>query len=125
MKLTKILITDSSKTTILIRLMVGAVFLSEGIQKFLYPDLRGAGRFEKIELPSPDFLGNLVGLFEVLAGALILVGLLTRIAAVPTLIIMLVAIATTNQLFCRRKDFGLCFMAAGQIGRCCWAQYSY
>ena len=75
----KILDTDHSKTTILIRLMVGVVFLSEGIQKFLFPVLRGAGRFEKIGLPSPEFLGGFVGTFEILCGTLILLGLLTRL----------------------------------------------
>jgi putative oxidoreductase len=94
--LKKIIQTDSSKTTLLIRLMVGAVFLSEGIQKFLFPAIRGAGRFEKIGLPAPEFLGSFVGGFEIVCGALILLGLFTRLAAIPTLIIMLVAIATTK-----------------------------
>ncbi|MGE5944407.1 MAG: DoxX family protein [Flavobacteriales bacterium] len=94
--LKKIIHTDNSKTTILIRLMVGAVFLSEGIQKFLFPAVRGAGRFEKIGLPSPEFLGAFVGSFEIICGALILLGLLTRLASIPTLIIMLVAIVTTK-----------------------------
>lgn len=88
--------TDESRTTILIRLMVGAVFLSEGIQKFLFPEELGAGRFEKIGFPNPDFLGTFVGSFELICGALVLLGLLTRIAALPLLIIMLVAIATTK-----------------------------
>lgn len=88
--------SDHSKTTIIIRFMVGAVFLSEGIQKFLFPAIRGAGRFEKIGLPSPEFLGSFVGTFEVVCGALILIGLLTRMASVPTFVIMLVAIATTK-----------------------------
>ncbi|MDR7132673.1 putative membrane protein YphA (DoxX/SURF4 family) [Algoriphagus sp. 4150] len=92
----KILRTSEDKSILLIRLMVGAVFLSEGIQKFLFPAIRGAGRFEKIGLPSPEFLGAFVGAFEILCGALILIGLLTRLAAIPTLIIMLVAIATTK-----------------------------
>lgn len=51
----KIIHTDNSKTTIIIRLIVGVVFLSEGIQKFLFPAIRGAGRFETIGLPFPDF----------------------------------------------------------------------
>lgn len=92
----KIIDSDHSKSTIIIRLMVGAVFLSEGIQKFLFPAIRGAGRFEKIGLPSPEFLGSFVGTFEVVCGALILIGLLTRLASVPTFVIMLVAIATTK-----------------------------
>jgi uncharacterized membrane protein YphA (DoxX/SURF4 family) len=92
----KIIYTDHSKTTILIRLLVGAVFLSEGIQKFLFPAIRGAGRFEKIGLPAPEFLGTVVGSFEILCGTLILAGLCTRLASIPLIIIMLVAIATTK-----------------------------
>lgn len=92
----KIFSTDNASTTIIIRLIVGAVFLSEGIQKFLFPAIRGAGRFEKIGLPSPEFLGSFVGVFEILCGILILLGLLTRLASIPTLVIMLVAIATTK-----------------------------
>lgn len=92
----KIIQTDNSKTTILIRLAVGAVFLSEGIQKFLFPAIRGAGRFEKVGLPSPDFLGSFVGGFEIVCGILILIGLFTRLASIPVMIIMLVAFATTK-----------------------------
>lgn len=92
----KIIHTDNAKTTILIRLMVGIVFLSEGIQKFLFPDTRGAGRFEKIGFPLPEFFWGFVGVFEVICGACILLGIFTRLASIPTLIIMLVAIATTK-----------------------------
>jgi putative oxidoreductase len=92
----KIFKTDHAKSTILIRLMVGAVFLSEGIQKFLFPAVRGAGRFEGIGLPAPEFLGSLVGGFEVVCGTLILLGLFTRLAAIPLITIMVVAILTTK-----------------------------
>jgi len=92
----KLIGSDHSKTTIIIRLMVGVVFLSEGIQKFLFPAIRGAERFEKIGLSSPEFLGTFVGTFEIVCGALILLGLLTRLASIPTLVIMLVAMATTK-----------------------------
>jgi|SRR5690606_14589599 len=92
----KIIQSDHSKTTIIIRLIVGTIFLSEGIQKFLYPEMRGAGRFEKIGLPSPEFLGVFVGSFEIVCGTLILLGLLTRLASVPVFIIMTVAIITTK-----------------------------
>ncbi len=92
----QILSTDQAKTTILIRFMVGFVFLSEGIQKFLFPATRGAGRFEKIGLPNPEFLGSFVGSFEVVCGVLLILGFFTRIAAFPLLVIMLVAIATTK-----------------------------
>nr|WP_315248290.1 DoxX family protein [uncultured Flavobacterium sp.] len=92
----KIFKTDNSKATILIRLMVGTVFLSEGIQKFLFADSLGSGRFAKIGLPSPEFLGSFVGLFEIICGVLILLGLITRLATIPLIAIMFVAIATTK-----------------------------
>ena len=76
--------------------MVGAIFLSEGLQKFLFPENRGAGRFEKIGLPEPEFLGTFDGTFEVLCGFLILVGLGTRLALIPLMVIMLIALATTK-----------------------------
>lgn len=76
--------------------MIGGIFLSEGIQKFLFPELRGAGRFEKIGLPEPEFLGTFVGCFEVACGILILIGLATRLASIPLIIIMLVAFSTTK-----------------------------
>ena len=85
--------------------MVGAVFFSEGIQKFLFPDDLGAGRFAKIGLPSPDFLGSFVGTFEILCGALVLIGLFTRFASIPLIIIMLVAIATTKAEVLADKGF--------------------
>lgn len=96
MNFKKIVSSDTASTTLLIRLMVGAVFLSEGIQKFLFADKLGAGRFAKIGLPNPEFLGPFVGTFEILCGSLILLGLLTRLASIPLIIIMLVAIATTK-----------------------------
>lgn len=82
--------------TIIIRLSVGAIFLSEGIQKFLFPDSVGAGRFAKIGLPSPEFLAPFVGTFEILCGILILVGFVTRLATIPLIAIILTAIATTK-----------------------------
>jgi len=76
--------------------MVGAVFLSEGIQKFLFADKLGSGRFAKIGLPSPEFLGSFVGVFEIMCGILVLIGFMTRLASIPLIIIMLVAFATTK-----------------------------
>jgi putative oxidoreductase len=102
---TRIIGTENSKTTILIRLMVGVVFLSEGIQKFLFSDTLGAGRFQKIGLPFSDFLGSFVGAFEIICGTLILIGLFTRLASTPLIIIMLVAIATTKTGILTEKGF--------------------
>ena len=84
------------KAVVIIRLMVGSVFLSEGIQKFLFPAEVGAGRFAKIGLPSPEFLGPFVGGFEIACGTLVLLGLLTRLAVIPLLTIMAVALYSTK-----------------------------
>mgnify|MGYP001306883071 CR=1 FL=1 len=94
--LDKLIQSNTPHAVILIRLMVGAVFLSEGIQKFLFPDSVGAGRFAKIGLPIPEILGPFVGSFEIIAGTFILLGFLTRLAVIPTIVIMLVAISTTK-----------------------------
>jgi uncharacterized membrane protein YphA (DoxX/SURF4 family) len=104
--LQKILQTSNSKTTIIIRLMVGAIFLSEGIQKFLFRATRGMGRFEKMGFPNPDFLAHFVGVFEILSGLLLLMGLLTRVAALAMLINMTVAIIVTKIPIAFGESFG-------------------
>jgi uncharacterized membrane protein YphA (DoxX/SURF4 family) len=88
--------THAPATTILIRIMVGAVFVSEGIQKFLYPATIGAGRFAKIGIPAPEVVGPFVGVVEIVCGALLLCGLLTRLAAVPLIGVMIMAIVSTK-----------------------------
>jgi putative oxidoreductase len=87
---------DAPAATLLVRLLVGGVFLSEGIQKFLYPDALGVGRFIKIGIPAPALLAPFVGVVEVACGTLLIVGMLTRLAALPLVIDMLVAIVTTK-----------------------------
>jgi uncharacterized membrane protein YphA (DoxX/SURF4 family) len=88
--------SDAPSATILIRLAVGIVFVSEGIQKFLYPEELGSGRFAKIGIPAPEVMGPFVGTFETLCGLLVLAGFLTRLAAVPLMTIMLTAIVSTK-----------------------------
>ena len=92
----RIIESDAPAATILIRAMGGAVFLSEGIQKFLGPATRGTGRFVKIGIPFPEVMGPFVGGVEIFCGALLLAGLLTRLAAAPLIINMLVAIVSTK-----------------------------
>ena len=91
-----LLTTHVTAAVIIIRLMVGTVFVSEGIQKFLFPAEVGAGRFEKIGFPSPTIVAPFVGCVEIGCGVLVLLGLLTRVAVVPLIIIMLTAIITTK-----------------------------
>jgi|ERR1019366_369334 uncharacterized membrane protein YphA (DoxX/SURF4 family) len=84
------------RSVFLIRLMVGAVFLTEGIQKFLFADQLGVGRFAKIGLPWPQVLAPLVGSFEIVCGTLVILGLFTRLATLPLLAVISTAIVTTK-----------------------------
>jgi uncharacterized membrane protein YphA (DoxX/SURF4 family) len=81
---------------LLLRLLVGWVFLSEGIQKFLFPAALGAGRFQKIGLPVPRLTGPFVGVVETVCGLMLIAGFFTAFAAIPLLIDIAVAIATTK-----------------------------
>jgi uncharacterized membrane protein YphA (DoxX/SURF4 family) len=76
--------------------MVACVFISEGIQKFIFSDSLGVGRFIKIGIPVPEIMAPFVGIVEIVFGGLILLGLLTRLSAVPLIISMIVAIMTTK-----------------------------
>jgi putative oxidoreductase len=115
--LRRLLTTTAPTTTVLIRLMVGAVFVSEGIQKFLYPDQIGSGRFAKIGLPAPDVLGPFVGSVEITAGTLVLIGLGTRLAAIPLIVVMCVALATTKWPILLERGF----WAAAHEARTDWS----
>jgi uncharacterized membrane protein YphA (DoxX/SURF4 family) len=98
--------TNGSGWTILIRLIVGlVVFLPEGIQKLIFPDLLGAGRFTKIGIPFPDATGPFVGVVETVCGALIIIGLATRLAAIPLIIVMIVALLSTKVPILLGHDF--------------------
>ena len=97
--------THAPAAVIIIRLMVGAVFISEGTQKFLFPAEVGAGRFEKIGFRAPEVVAPFVGCFEIACGTLVVIGLFTRLAVVPLIIIMLTAIATTKIPILREHGF--------------------
>lgn len=88
--------TSAPRAVILVRGLVGSVFLVEGIQKFLYPAELGAGRFAAIGIPLPWLTGPFVGVVETSCGALVLAGLLTRLAAIPLVIDISVALFTTK-----------------------------
>jgi putative oxidoreductase len=94
--LLRIIDSNAPKAVALIRLAVGIVFVSEGVQKFIYPAALGAGRFAKIGIPAPEVMGPFVGAVETVCGLLILCGFLTRLAAGPLAINMVVAIASTK-----------------------------
>jgi putative oxidoreductase len=91
-----ILGTIYDNRAIIIRLTAGLIFLSEGIQKFLFPELTGTARFEKIGFENPAFWAYFTGMFEIVCGTFVLIGLLTRLATIPLFIIMITALLTTK-----------------------------
>jgi len=86
----------TGNAVVLIRILVGWVFLSEGIQKFLFPDTLGVGRFVKIGIPWPHVMAPFVGTVEIACGTLMLAGLFTRFAAIPLLGVISVALYSTK-----------------------------
>jgi uncharacterized membrane protein YphA (DoxX/SURF4 family) len=90
----------------LIRLAVGLIFFTQGILKYIDPNM-GVVRFTRIGFPHPYFTAHFVGTFEIVCGVLVLLGLWTRAAAVPLLIVITMAIATTKipELFRANQGF--------------------
>ena len=84
------------RAMVLLRIAIAFVFVTEGVQKFLDPELFGAARFAKIGIPYPDIMGPFVGGIEIACGALVLIGLLTRLSAFALVVDMLVAITATK-----------------------------
>jgi putative oxidoreductase len=95
----------TAKAILLIRILVGWVFLSEGIQKFLFPEALGVGRFTKIGIPLPQLMAPLIGVTEIICGALLLAGLFTRLACVPLLIDICVALYSTKIVMFVKNGF--------------------
>jgi len=102
---TRIIHTKADKRTILVRMIVGLIFLSEGIQKFLFPDLLGPGRFEKIGFIDPEFWAYFTAAFEIGSGIMVLVGFYTRLAVIPLFAIMITAFITTKWPILLEKGF--------------------
>jgi uncharacterized membrane protein YphA (DoxX/SURF4 family) len=82
-------------SVLIVRLMAGGVFLSEGILKFVYTN-QGVGRFTKLGIPAPELTATFVGSLEIVGGLMLIAGLFTRVIAIPFIIEMVVAILTTK-----------------------------
>jgi putative oxidoreductase len=95
----------TSNSIVLIRILVGWVFLSEGIQKFLFPDSLGVGRFVKIGIPWPQVMAPFVGVVEIVCGSLLLLGLIARLATLPLLIDIAVALYSTKIVALAKNGF--------------------
>jgi DoxX-like protein len=100
------------RAVILIRLLVGLVFLEEGVQKFLFPGVMGAGRFARIGIPVPEAMAPFVSVIETACGAMLVVGLLTRLATIPLLIDITAAILSTKVPILLPHD-SLCLLEHG------------
>jgi len=101
----------SSRAILLIRIAVGVIFSSQGLLKFLDPAL-GVNRFTRIGFSHPAFTAHFVGTFEIICGLLVLLGVITRLSAIPLLIVICTAIATTKipELF--RPNQGFWYMVS-------------
>jgi len=104
-RLTRIVKTENDSRSVFPRLIVGLIFLSEGIQKFLFPELVGTVRFETIGFSNAAFWAYVTATLEVVCGLHILLGLFTRLAAIPLLIIMITAFLTTKLPVLINKGF--------------------
>ena len=102
---TQILNTDIDKKTIFLRLIAGLIFISEGIQKYLYLEVVGPAFFSEIGFRDAFFWAYFTGAFEILCGTMILLGFLTRLASIPLLIIMITAFITTKFPLLTTKGF--------------------
>jgi putative oxidoreductase len=97
--------TIDDNKSIIIRVIVGLVFLSEGIQKFLFPESLGAGRFLKIGFSHPAFWAYFTGTFEIVCSLFVLLGLCIRLFSIPLMIIMVTAFITTKWPLLIEKGF--------------------
>jgi putative oxidoreductase len=103
--LVRLLRAEGPAAIAVVRATVGLIFLSEGVQKFLFPAALGAGRFAKIGIPMPAVMAPFVGVVEILGGAALALGLLSRVVTIPLLIDMLVAITSTKLVTLGKNGF--------------------
>jgi len=103
--------STGSASLFLIRLPVGLIFFTQGILKFTDPKM-GVERFTRIGFSHPAFTAHFVGTFEIVCGALVLLGLWTRISSIPLLIVITTAIATTKLPELARPNQGFWFMVS-------------
>ena len=81
---------------ILIRVIVGVVFVTEGALKFIHPAEFGSGRFATIGLPDARMLAPMVGGVEIAGGLAIALNLFAGDAALVLLAVIATALLTTK-----------------------------
>jgi putative oxidoreductase len=100
-----------ARRAIFIRIAVGLIFFTQGILKYLDPNM-GVVRFTRIGFPHPLLTAHFVGAFEVICGLLVLVGVFTRLAAIPLFVIICTAILTTKIPELTQAGKGFWFMVS-------------
>ncbi len=100
-----------SRAVFFVRLAVGLIFSTQGLLKYTDPNM-GVNRFVRIGFAHPAFMAHFVGAFEMSCGLLVLLGLVTRLAAIPLLIVICTAIATTKIPELSRANQGWWFMVS-------------
>jgi putative oxidoreductase len=108
--------SEAPRAVLLIRIALAIVFVTEGLQKFIYPDALGAGRFAKIGIPAPEVMGPFVGIAEFVCGLMLLVGLLTRLASLPLIVDMFVALISTKVPILIGRGYWLFAKPVGKTG---------
>jgi putative oxidoreductase len=92
----KILSTGNDNKIIFLRIIVGSIFIIEGILKYLYLEVYGPTFFNEIGFRNAFFWAYFTGAFEISCGLLVLAGFFIRIASIPLLIIMITAFIRTK-----------------------------
>jgi uncharacterized membrane protein YphA (DoxX/SURF4 family) len=105
------LVPVSAGSIILVRIAVGLIFATQGFLKYADPNM-GVNRFARIGFPAPLFTAHFVGAFEMVCGILVVLGLWTRISAIPLLVVISTAIATTKIPELYRPNQGFWYMVS-------------
>jgi len=92
--------TDGPASVVLLRLMAGGVFFSEGILKFVYAN-QGVGRFTKLGIPFPELTANCIGVLEIVGGLALVFGLATRVFSLLFIGEMIVGSISSETRICR------------------------
>jgi len=86
-------IDEQSIVYLLIRLIIGVIFVYHGFKKLL--DLENWNKFI-ISKNLPEFLGIFSALFETIIGILLIIGFLTRLSSLGLIIFMIIAICLAH-----------------------------
>jgi uncharacterized membrane protein YphA (DoxX/SURF4 family) len=91
---------------ILVRVVVGVVFVLEGTLKFLLPNELGVGMFASVGIPFPHLVAPAVGAVEITGGLAIVLNIYAGDAALALLVVIMSALVTTKIPILLGRQFG-------------------